>query len=82
MTTGLRDRVPDIPGVREHWGRGIATEAGHATLRYGFEVLGLPHIVAVVRPENRASQRVLSKLRRTWGLRPHRRQPPQAWQPP
>ncbi|HYH12734.1 MAG TPA: GNAT family N-acetyltransferase [Thermomicrobiales bacterium] len=44
------------------WGSGFATEAGRAALRYGFEVLGLPHIVAVVRPENRASQHVLSKL--------------------
>jgi ribosomal-protein-alanine N-acetyltransferase len=47
---------------RAAWGRGFATEAARAALRYGFEVVGLPHIVAVVRPENGASQRVLAKL--------------------
>jgi RimJ/RimL family protein N-acetyltransferase len=31
-------------------------------LRYGFQQLHLPQIVVVVRPENQASQRVLSKL--------------------
>jgi ribosomal-protein-alanine N-acetyltransferase len=44
------------------WGRGFATEAARAALRYGFEYLGLPHIVAVARPENRASQKVLAKI--------------------
>ena len=47
---------------RPAWGKGYATEAGKAALRYGFEVLGLEHIVAVARPENLASQHVLSKL--------------------
>ena len=44
------------------WGKGIATEAGAASIRYGFETLGLEKILAVVRPENQASHRVLSKL--------------------
>lgn len=47
---------------RPAWGQGYATEAGKAAVRYGFEVLGLPRIVAVARPENEASQRVLAKL--------------------
>ena len=47
---------------RPAWGRGIATEAGAACVRYGFETLGLEQILAVVRPENQGSQRVLSKL--------------------
>jgi RimJ/RimL family protein N-acetyltransferase len=52
------------------WGRGIATEAARRLISYGFETLGLPEIVAVTRPENRASHRVLEKagLRRR-GLR-------------
>ena len=52
------------------WGRGIATEAAARLIRYGFEELGLNEIVAVTRPENRASHRVLEKagLRRR-GLR-------------
>src|SRR3712207_9025606 len=37
---------------RSAWGRGVATEAGEAALRHGFETLGLDTIVAVVRPEN------------------------------
>ncbi len=47
---------------RAAWGRGVATEAGAAAVRHGFEVLGLPRIVAVVRPENDGSKRVLTKL--------------------
>jgi ribosomal-protein-alanine N-acetyltransferase len=47
---------------RPAWGKGIATEVGAACIRYGFETLGLRQIVAVVRPENSASQKVLSKL--------------------
>lgn len=44
------------------WSKGYATEVGRASLRYGFEVLGLSRVVAVVRPENVASQRVPLKL--------------------
>lgn len=48
---------------RNCWGLGFATEAGQATLQYGFDELGHPMIVGIVHPENRASQRVLEKLR-------------------
>jgi ribosomal-protein-alanine N-acetyltransferase len=44
------------------WRKGYATELGKAAIDYGFTRLKLPHIVAVVRPENHASQHVLSKL--------------------
>ena len=47
--------------ARAFWGRGYATEAARACLRYGFEQLKLERIVAVVRPENVASRRVLEK---------------------
>jgi [ribosomal protein S5]-alanine N-acetyltransferase len=47
---------------RSAWGRGVATEAGEAALRHGFEALDLDTIVAVVRPENEGSKRVLTKL--------------------
>jgi RimJ/RimL family protein N-acetyltransferase len=47
---------------RVAWGRGLATELGRAVVQYGFTQLHLPKIVAVVRPENHSSQRVLSKL--------------------
>lgn len=46
----------------EYWGRGLATEAGLATLAFGFETLDLETIVAYVLPENAASRRVLTKL--------------------
>ncbi|MBO6940962.1 MAG: GNAT family N-acetyltransferase [Deltaproteobacteria bacterium] len=46
----------------EYWGRGLATEAGRASLEYGFTTLALHEIVALVLPENEASIRVLTKL--------------------
>jgi ribosomal-protein-alanine N-acetyltransferase len=48
--------------ARASWGQGLATEAGRAALDHGFESLGLPRIVAVTRPEHRASQRVMEHL--------------------
>jgi RimJ/RimL family protein N-acetyltransferase len=36
--------------AREEWGKGVATEAASATLRYGFESLGFDSIAAVTRP--------------------------------
>ena len=47
---------------RPHWGKGYATEAAAAWLRYGFETVGLPRIVAVAEPENAGSRRVMEKL--------------------
>lgn len=46
----------------EHWGQGLATEACRVSLQFGFEVLGLNHIMAMVLPENLASIRVLEKI--------------------
>jgi len=45
-----------------YWGQGLATEAAKASLRYGFEELGLENVVAIVHPENAASRRVIEKL--------------------
>lgn len=59
------------------WGRGIATEAVAAVVRYGFERFDrfrLNRIEAVTDPENGASQRVLTKLGFTYeGLLRHHR---------
>jgi RimJ/RimL family protein N-acetyltransferase len=44
------------------WGRGFATEAASALVRWGFEELGLERIVAVAYPENEPSRRVMDKL--------------------
>jgi ribosomal-protein-alanine N-acetyltransferase len=48
--------------AKSHWGRGFATEAARAVLRFGFEELKLDRIVAVAVPENAASRRVLEKI--------------------
>lgn len=50
----------------DHWGRGLATEAGRASLRHGFEDLGLDRIISIFVRENVASGRVMEKL----GMRP------------
>jgi [ribosomal protein S5]-alanine N-acetyltransferase len=44
------------------WGRGLASEAGQATLRDGFGRIGFDQLIALTAPENRGSQRVLAKL--------------------
>jgi RimJ/RimL family protein N-acetyltransferase len=46
----------------EHWGKGLATEASRACLRFGFETLGLDEIIGLVLPENTASIHVLEKV--------------------
>lgn len=43
------------------WGQGLATEAVQASLRHGFESLGLGSIIGIVQPQNVASVRVLHK---------------------
>lgn len=45
-----------------HWGRGLATEGGRASLEYGFEALGLDRIISIFTPANVASGRVMDKL--------------------
>lgn len=52
--------------TREHWGRGIATEAGSAILAYGIGLLGTDRITSGYFVDNPASGRVLEKL----GFRP------------
>jgi RimJ/RimL family protein N-acetyltransferase len=51
--------------ARQHWGRGIATEAARACVDAGLAT-GLPEILAFAYPANRASIRVMEKI----GLRP------------
>lgn len=45
----------------EFWGRGLATEIATAFLHFGREELRLPSLVAITRPANLGSQRVLIK---------------------
>lgn len=47
---------------KDYWGRGLATEAAGAVLRFGFENARLPQIVGATHLENFDSQRVLRRL--------------------
>lgn len=44
------------------WGQGLASEAGRALVRYGFERLGLTRLICLIDPENRASIRVAQRI--------------------
>ena len=46
----------------EFWGKGLATEACAASIRFGFDTLGLEKIIGLVLPPNTASIRVLEKV--------------------
>ena len=46
---------------REYWGRGLIPEAVRATIRFGFENMGLNRIEARCIAENTASARVMEK---------------------
>jgi len=47
--------------ARPHWGRGFATEAARALVRYGFDAMRLSRIISLIHPENIASIRVAEK---------------------
>lgn len=48
--------------VKDLWGQGLATEAGAACLRFGWQEMGLRRISAIAMPGNRGSIRVMEKL--------------------
>ena len=71
---GLQARDPDALELgfrlrRAAWGKGYATEAARALIRWAFDVVGVARVAAVTYQDNIASQRVLDKL----GLRVVRR---------
>ncbi|MCA1928568.1 GNAT family N-acetyltransferase, partial [Rheinheimera sp.] len=45
----------------EYWGKGLATEAGHAVIQFA-QGLGLSRLVAVIHPDNQGSKQVAVKL--------------------
>ncbi|MBE0697858.1 MAG: GNAT family N-acetyltransferase [Anaerolineaceae bacterium] len=47
--------------TRRVWGKGLATEAAQAAVRFGRENAGLRKIIGLVHPENTGSARVLQK---------------------
>lgn len=48
--------------ARPAWGRGFATEAGRAALRWAFGTLGLARVASFIAPGNAASQAVARRL--------------------
>ena len=48
--------------ARQHWGRGLATEAARVALRDAFERARLDRIISIARPANTASTRIMEKL--------------------
>lgn len=48
--------------AERHWGKGFATEAGHAAVSIGFADFGVPHLTSGHFTENIASGKVLEKL--------------------
>jgi ribosomal-protein-alanine N-acetyltransferase len=48
--------------TQEVWGRGIATEAAWACVRYAFEEVGMKRVIAGADAPNTASLRVIEKL--------------------
>jgi RimJ/RimL family protein N-acetyltransferase len=70
VTAGIVAHVPGLAGeveptialAPEHWGKGYAAEALAAALAYGFERLGLEHLVAVVDVPNLPSHRLMLRV--------------------
>ena len=52
----------DFVLARRYWKKGYATEAAKASLYYGFKFLSLDRIIALVKPENSASRKVIEKV--------------------
>jgi ribosomal-protein-alanine N-acetyltransferase len=48
------------------WGKGYATEAARASLKFGFDHFDFPHLIALVHFDNLASLRVIEKCRMTY----------------
>lgn len=46
---------------RDHWGKGLATEAARACRDYGFANLPVDRLISLIRPENLPSRRVAEK---------------------
>ena len=59
---GLDDPDVGYAFLEPFWGRGYASEVAAATLAYGRDILGLPTIVAITKPENLGSIAVLQRI--------------------
>ena len=48
--------------ARSAWGKGYASEAATASLKYGFEELGLEEVISFTSTTNSASERVMQRI--------------------
>jgi RimJ/RimL family protein N-acetyltransferase len=62
LITDTSETEVDFVLARDCWGKGYATEAAKAALTYGFDVLKLIRMIALAKPENTASRRVIEKV--------------------
>jgi len=62
VTTGLRDEVPDIPGIRERWGQDLL----HCPYCHGYEVADQPVGVLAGDPATTAETLAHAHLIRQW----------------
>jgi RimJ/RimL family protein N-acetyltransferase len=65
----VRFDAPFAPAVevawrvaREHWGRGFATEAACAAVRYGLDEANVDEVVSFTTPDNVRSRKVMERL--------------------
>ena len=60
---GALEEIPEVEVLYAlapaHWGKGLATEAARASVRFGFEQAGLSRIIALAFPNNVGSRRVM-----------------------
>jgi RimJ/RimL family protein N-acetyltransferase len=65
----VRDDLPFAPAIEamwrfgaDYWGKGYATEAAVAAMRYGFQQCGFEEIVGFAAAANLASRRMMGRL--------------------
>ena len=62
----MLEKTPEVEVAyllaRAYWNQGLATEAARASIEYCFNELKLDRVVAIARPENVGSYRVMEKL--------------------
>lgn len=63
---GLEDADIGYAFLERHWGQGYAREAAAAVLDHARMVIGLPKVVAIVKPANAGSIAVLEKIGLTY----------------
>jgi ribosomal-protein-alanine N-acetyltransferase len=62
----MLEKTPEVEVAyllaQAYWNQGLATEAARAAIEYGFNALKRDRIVAIARPENVGSYRVMEKI--------------------